>query len=371
MTKFCPICGMHNDAAALSCECGRVFTEDIIATQHPRWIEHRQYRKKRLIKKVGALLGAVTIVLFCAAYFGGVFPMQGKADSDDQPGRAIAEEPSAVTQPVAPDPVLPQNNVPYKVFPEPNVPYKATRAITGSVIAVADPSGQERRVTIFGIQVPKLDENFGLESKENLWTIIADKPLLIKRLKFTKEVDTIAEVTIDGSNVGIEQLRSGLALLATEELVGLPSAEQQQYLLAAQSARTGKFGIWSGKSPAAAQSASSMDQPARSDDPLQAEVRRNGTRKRSTGMTYDLPEPVYEEPQAAVPFVSETVNPKEPAAPADVPPKETSPRETPKAVATPPAKGGRKFVRGPYGGCYYINSNGNKTYVDRSKCESQ
>lgn len=23
---------------------------------------------------------------------------------------------------------------------------------------------------------------------------------------------------------------------------------------------------------------------------------------------------------------------------------------------------------GPRGGCYYINSNGNKTYVDRSKC---
>ena len=24
---------------------------------------------------------------------------------------------------------------------------------------------------------------------------------------------------------------------------------------------------------------------------------------------------------------------------------------------------------GPQGGCYYINSNGNKTYVDRSECD--
>lgn len=30
--------------------------------------------------------------------------------------------------------------------------------------------------------------------------------------------------------------------------------------------------------------------------------------------------------------------------------------------------GGRQLHMGPRGGCYYINSNGNKTYVDRSEC---
>ncbi|SEI38141.1 hypothetical protein SAMN05216327_10171 [Dyadobacter sp. SG02] len=29
----------------------------------------------------------------------------------------------------------------------------------------------------------------------------------------------------------------------------------------------------------------------------------------------------------------------------------------------------RQYIRGPRGGCYYINSNGNKTYVDRSMCD--
>ncbi|WP_298539480.1 hypothetical protein [uncultured Aquimarina sp.] len=28
----------------------------------------------------------------------------------------------------------------------------------------------------------------------------------------------------------------------------------------------------------------------------------------------------------------------------------------------------RRYIRGSRGGCYYINSNGNKTYVDRSIC---
>ena len=29
---------------------------------------------------------------------------------------------------------------------------------------------------------------------------------------------------------------------------------------------------------------------------------------------------------------------------------------------------GKQLYKGPKGGCYYINSNGNKSYVDRSKC---
>jgi hypothetical protein len=30
---------------------------------------------------------------------------------------------------------------------------------------------------------------------------------------------------------------------------------------------------------------------------------------------------------------------------------------------------GHQLYKGPQGGCYYINSNGNKTYVDASECD--
>ncbi len=29
---------------------------------------------------------------------------------------------------------------------------------------------------------------------------------------------------------------------------------------------------------------------------------------------------------------------------------------------------GKRLYKGPRGGCYYMNSNNNKTYVDRSEC---
>ncbi len=37
-------------------------------------------------------------------------------------------------------------------------------------------------------------------------------------------------------------------------------------------------------------------------------------------------------------------------------------------IATLSPAQGRTYITGPRGGCYYINRNGNKTYVDRSFC---
>ncbi len=40
-----------------------------------------------------------------------------------------------------------------------------------------------------------------------------------------------------------------------------------------------------------------------------------------------------------------------------------------KIYSTPSTKyTSRRYIRGPRGGCYYINRNGGKTYVDRSMC---
>jgi len=39
-----------------------------------------------------------------------------------------------------------------------------------------------------------------------------------------------------------------------------------------------------------------------------------------------------------------------------------------RSVSTPSRATSRRYITGPRGGCYYINSNGNKTYVDHSYC---
>ncbi|WP_293887492.1 MULTISPECIES: DUF3157 family protein [unclassified Sphingobacterium] len=49
--------------------------------------------------------------------------------------------------------------------------------------------------------------------------------------------------------------------------------------------------------------------------------------------------------------------------------KSTSPSPSSRRTNTSKSSSStRSYIRGPRGGCYYINSNGNKTYVDRSMC---
>jgi hypothetical protein len=60
--------------------------------------------------------------------------------------------------------------------------------------------------------------------------------------------------------------------------------------------------------------------------------------------------------------------------PQDTRPVYTQPKNVPTTVpeSTPavsaPSKRSSSYIRGPRGGCYYINSSGKKTYVDRSLC---
>lgn len=42
--------------------------------------------------------------------------------------------------------------------------------------------------------------------------------------------------------------------------------------------------------------------------------------------------------------------------------------QAPAAARPAQARASSRYIRGPRGGCYYINRNGNRTYVDRSRC---
>ncbi|MEQ1762009.1 MAG: thermonuclease family protein [Pyrinomonadaceae bacterium] len=311
----------------------------------------RYYRKKKVVKRAGALLGISTILLLFTAYFAGAFPTQKQTELElgDEQSREVPASPTAVAQPFAPKPV----------FPDANVPYKATRAITGSILALTDASGTERRVALLGIRSPKLDENFGKESKENLWRLVADRTILIRPRKVSKEADTIAEVLVDGSSVNLEHLRSGLALLVPEEIAGLSATEQQQYVAAVQVAKTGRYGIWSGQ-----RAPDLLHQTVAQDIRPPGPVRGFGSvRRQSIDLGFD-PQ-IYESKPPTVPLPAESVKKKEKAP--TVEPKETVTNETERVEGSTLTD--RKFTRGPRGGCYFFNAKGNKSYVDRSKCE--
>lgn len=318
---------------------------------------------------VVALLGSGALFLAFAASYGGFFREQVEANNSE-PAQAIVDKPSIDT-----NQELPAN----PVFPENGIPYEVTKVLSGGVIVVADAKRLEHRVSLLGIRAPKLDENFGRESRESLSNAVTRKFAIIRPRNFTNAAEVIAEVSIDGSNVGLQQILRGMALLVPEQISGLSEAEQRQYFEAATIAKVGKYGVWSGKAvdPSAAEIAGDTLPTAGSDASPQMNVnpqvvgikstryKKQRTQGVEIGPSVDssgyvpLPEP------EATPVVSDAVKPP-PSAKVGSIENEPPPVSLTKAVATPSS--GRKFIRGPFGGCYYLNSKGNKSYVDRSMC---
>ena len=364
MAKFCPNCKTHVDVNALSCSCGHVFVEDIELTRSAQLEHINHLRKDRVVKRTIIFTCCAAFALAFAAWFGGFIstaPVVADSDISKQTGtKPLIDVPQPQTASLIPR------------FPENNVPYMAVKAVTGAVFEVTDAAGQDHRVSIHGIRVPKMDENFGFESRASLSTFVMGKPIMIKLRRFTKDVDTIAEVFADGSNIGLEQVRSGMAWLVPEEIAGLSEPEQKDYLDAAIAAKSSKYGLWSGKkgvNPLTGEAGDwnaapiQMDAPGVTDAPPTASYREPRVKTPSSFVNKRTDARVVEN-RSSMP---EPVNVSPPVERSPVyEPKEASPAPV---VRPKPAPSKRTFMRGPFGGCYYINSSGNKSYVDRSACD--
>lgn len=374
MPKVCPKCKYQNEVTAISCNCGYFFVEDIEQSQSNELAQLRRRRRKRISAMIVASLGSVSLLLAFAAFFGGFFRDPVEANSPNR-SQAIVEKPSKDAFQEAPtNPSFPENGVPYEV----------TKVLSGGVIVVADANRLEHRILLLGVHAPKLDESFGRESKEALSTAVIHKFAIIKLRSFTDASEVIAEVMIDGSNVGLQQILKGMALLVTEQVSGLSEVEQQQYFEAAAIAKVGKYGVWSGKKgvePSIGEIASETPPTDGSPQmdigpPMVGIKSTRGKRQRTYGFKIgrsgetsdDVPmsDPYVPIPEPnRSPVVSEAVKPPSNTKASGVAnePPAISPG---KAVAAPSS--GRKYIRGPFGGCYYLNSKGNKSYVDRSMC---
>ena len=91
--------------------------------------------------------------------------------------------------------------------------------ITGRVVGIADgdtltlldAGNQQHKIRIAGIDAPEKRQSFGQRSKENLSRLAFSRTAnatCSKRDRYRREVCTVA---VDGRDVGLEQVRAGLA----------------------------------------------------------------------------------------------------------------------------------------------------------------
>lgn len=195
---------------------------------------------------------------------------------------------------------------------------KVTGVVDGDTIMVLV-NGTATRVRLAGIDAPEPSQDFSAKAKKHLSSLVFGKTVTIKTKKKDQYGRTVGQVFVGESDVNLAMVAAGLAWHYREYIREQSPADAQLYTTAEETARASKSGLWSSTLAVAP-------------------------------WDYRRPQPIA----APVPFVSSRT-------------ESSAPGSTGSRGEYGPRQSG--LIRGPRGGCYYINSRGNKTYVDRSLCD--
>jgi endonuclease YncB( thermonuclease family) len=197
---------------------------------------------------------------------------------------------------------------------------KANTIYEGDTIDIKAKDGKTYLIKMLYIDAPEESQNYSVESKKKLSDLILGKDVTVVVRQMDSNDRYLGTVYFDEKDVNLSQIETGMAWHFRQPEYEQSADDQKLYAQAEQKARDKQRGLWKDKNPVS---------------PWDFRSEKDAKER--------------EERESQLPRVSNTPNSK---------PPETDLK----------TQSGRKYIRGPRGGCYYINSKGNKTYVDRSLC---
>jgi endonuclease YncB( thermonuclease family) len=128
---------------------------------------------------------------------------------------------------------------------------------TGKVIGVADgdtltllDADQNRhRIRLDGIDAPERSQPFGQRARQSLAGLVHGRTAQAHCSKADRYGRAVCRVTVDGVDVGLEQIRRGLAWHYVRYADEQGAVERAAYAQAERSARASGTGLWSYRDP--------------------------------------------------------------------------------------------------------------------------
>jgi endonuclease YncB( thermonuclease family) len=121
----------------------------------------------------------------------------------------------------------------------------------GDTIKVLDAKRVTHVVRLSGIDAPEKRQAFGSVSKASLARLVAGKTVKVGYRKKDRYQRILGQVTVDGHDANLAQVRAGLAWHYTQYQKEQALPERVSYRHAEQQARTGKIGLWRDARPVA------------------------------------------------------------------------------------------------------------------------
>jgi len=121
--------------------------------------------------------------------------------------------------------------------------------VDGDTLTLVDAANQQHTIHLVGIDAPEKDQAFGQKAKTNLAALAFGQQASADCRKRDRERHDICVVTVGGKDLGLEQVRSGMAWWYRQLIAQQTPEERASYEQAEFDAKTHRLGLWNSINP--------------------------------------------------------------------------------------------------------------------------
>lgn len=126
---------------------------------------------------------------------------------------------------------------------------RVSRITDGDSLVLMDDQSREHKINLAGIDSPEKGQDFGDKARNNLAALAMGKSATADCRKRDKYLREICVVTVEGKNLGLEQVRAGMAWWYREYISEQSASERAEYEQAELNAKLHRLGLWKGRNP--------------------------------------------------------------------------------------------------------------------------
>lgn len=126
---------------------------------------------------------------------------------------------------------------------------KVVGVADGDTLTLLDEQRRQHRIRLDGIDAPERSQPFGQRARQSLASMAHGREALAECPKTDKYGRSVCRVVVDGIDVGLEQVRRGLAWHYVRYAHEQSPLAREEYARAEQQARGERSGLWSYRDP--------------------------------------------------------------------------------------------------------------------------
>lgn len=119
----------------------------------------------------------------------------------------------------------------------------------GDTLTILDATNQQHKIRLAGIDAPEKNQDFGQKSKTSLAAMAFNQSARADCRKRDRYQREICVVFVEGKDVGLEQVRAGMAWWYRQYAKEQTAQESSDYEQAELMAKLHRYGLWDSKNP--------------------------------------------------------------------------------------------------------------------------